>query len=168
MSTCMGANRKLLLQLAKSEPFRLRDARELQPLNGRGGQRSRGKRLFLSVPAKGAQCPQPPVKGLSLLRKRAGQSGGRRKRRARFALQDVNTILQQLPLRSFPRRRAKPHKTPAQAELGEVGLNGRTNMHDSKYRAPCDVKVRKLTSILRSHFEHIAVSARSALASRPP
>src|ERR1035441_5904988 len=79
----MEVGRKVLLQLAKSAPCRLRDARELRPLNGRGGQRSRGKRLFQSVPAKDAQCPQPPVKGLSQLRKRAGQSGGRRKRRAR-------------------------------------------------------------------------------------
>src|ERR1035437_536732 len=89
-STCMGANRKLL-QLAKGEPFRLRDARELRPLNGRGGQRSRGKRLFQSVAAKDAPCPPPPVKGLSQLRKRAGQSGGRRKRRARFAPQEVSS-----------------------------------------------------------------------------
>src|ERR1035441_3634765 len=80
MSTCMGADRKGLMQLAKSEPFRLRDARELRPLNGRGGQRSRGKG-FQPVPAKDAQCPQPPVRGLSLLRKRAGQNGGRPKRR---------------------------------------------------------------------------------------
>src|ERR1035441_1676746 len=81
----MGADRKPLLQLAKSEPFRLRDARQLPPLNGRGGQRSRGKRLFQSVPAKDAQCPRPPAKGLSQLRKRAGQSGGRHKRRPREA-----------------------------------------------------------------------------------
>src|SRR5229473_1596400 len=75
----MEVDRKVLLQLAHLEPFRLRDARELRLLNGRGGQRSRGKRLFQSVPAKDAQCPRPPVKGLSQLRKRAGQSGERRK-----------------------------------------------------------------------------------------
>src|ERR1017187_8820624 len=78
----MEVDRKVLLQLAKREPFRLRDARELRPLNGRGGQRSRGKRLFQSVPAKDAPCPQPPVKGLAQPRKRARQSGGRPKRRA--------------------------------------------------------------------------------------
>ena len=87
----MEVDRKVLLQLAKREPFRLRDTRELRLLNGRGGQRSRGKRLFQSVPAKDAPCPQPPVKGLSQLRKRAGQSGGRRKRRARFAPQEVSS-----------------------------------------------------------------------------
>src|SRR5450759_6026223 len=87
----MEVDRKVLLQLAKREPFRLRDARELRPLNGRGGQRSRGKRWFQSVPAKDAPCTQPPVKELSQLRKPAGQSGGRRKRRARFAPQEVSS-----------------------------------------------------------------------------
>src|ERR1039457_1996675 len=81
----MGANRKLL-QLAKGEPFRLRDARELRPLNGLGGQRLRGKRLFQSVPAKDARYPQPPARGLSLLRKRAVQNGGRPKRSPRFPI----------------------------------------------------------------------------------
>src|ERR1039458_6555932 len=82
----MEVDRKVLLQLAKREPFRLRDASELRPLNGRGGQRSRGKRLFQSVPAKGAQCPQQPVKGLLQLRKRVGQSGGRCRRRPRLPI----------------------------------------------------------------------------------
>ena len=109
----MEVGRKVLLQLAKSAPCRLRDARELRPLNGRGGQRSRGTRLFQSVPARDAQCPRPPVKGLSQLRKRAGQSGGRRKRRARFAPQEVSskpvnecnrdvTLIDSLALRSCP------------------------------------------------------------------
>src|ERR1019366_4399091 len=84
-STCMGANRKLL-QLAKGEPFRLRDAGELRPLNGLGGQRLRGKRLFQSVPAKDAKCHQPPVRGLSLLRKRAGQNGGKLRRRVSLCI----------------------------------------------------------------------------------
>src|ERR1039458_10159360 len=82
----MEVDRKVLLQLAKRAPFRLRDARELRPLNGRGGQRSRGKRLFQSVPAKDAPCPQPPVKGLSQLRKRAGQNGGKLRRRVSLCI----------------------------------------------------------------------------------
>ena len=60
--SCMEVDGKVLLQLAKREPFRLQGARELRPLNGRVGQRSRDKRLFQSVPAKDAPCPQPPRK----------------------------------------------------------------------------------------------------------
>src|ERR1700681_579523 len=77
----MGAD-----QLARSELSRLRGARELRLLNGRGGQRSRGKRLFQSVPARDAQCPRRPAKGLPQPRKRAGQSGGRSKRTPRLAI----------------------------------------------------------------------------------
>src|ERR1700687_4737434 len=62
-------------QLAKREPFRLRGARELRLLNGRGGHRSKGKRLFQSAPARDAQCPRLPAKGLPQSRERAGQSG---------------------------------------------------------------------------------------------
>src|ERR1035441_10683700 len=105
----MEVGRKVLLQLAKSAPCRLRDARELRPLNGRGGQRSRGKRLFQSVPAKDAQCPQPPVKGLSQLRKRAGQSGGRRKRRARFAPQEVSSK----PVNEFYKKGCQEKSSPS-------------------------------------------------------
>src|ERR1700680_5141513 len=71
----MGAD-----QRAKGELSRLRGARELRLLNGRGGQRSRGKRLFQSVPARDAQCPRLPAKGLSQPRKRAGQSGEEKRR----------------------------------------------------------------------------------------
>src|ERR1039457_3858618 len=82
----MEVDRKVLLQLAKREPFRLRDARELRPLNGRGGQRSRGKRLFQSVSAKDARCQQPPVRGLLQPRNRAGQNGGSPKRRVSLCM----------------------------------------------------------------------------------
>jgi hypothetical protein len=70
--------------LAKRELFRLRGARELRLLNGRGGQRSRDKRLFRSVPAR--ECPPLRAEGLSQPRKRAGQNGGRPKNCLRFAL----------------------------------------------------------------------------------
>ena len=58
--------------IRKSELFRWRGARELGPLSGRNGQRSRGKRLFQSVPARDAQSPRLPVEGLPQPRKRAG------------------------------------------------------------------------------------------------
>jgi hypothetical protein len=61
------------------------------PLNGLGGQRSGGKRLFQSLPAKDAGCHQPPVKGLSQPRKRVGQSGGRHKRRPR-SVSEYSTV----------------------------------------------------------------------------
>jgi hypothetical protein len=74
----MGAD-----QLAKNELFRPRGAGELRLLNESGGRRSRGKRLFQSVPARDAQCPPLPAEGLSQLRKRAGQSGEQKRRPSR-------------------------------------------------------------------------------------
>src|SRR5260370_7153354 len=65
----MGAD-----QLAKTELSRLRGARELPLLKERGGQRSRGKKLFQSVPTRDAQCPRLPAQGLPKSRKRAGQN----------------------------------------------------------------------------------------------
>jgi hypothetical protein len=58
-------------------------------LNGLGGQRSGGTRLFQSVAAEDALYRQPPAKGLSQPRKHAGQSGGRHTRRSRFALPHI-------------------------------------------------------------------------------
>src|ERR1019366_101195 len=49
-------------------------------------QRSRGTRLFQSPLIRYAQCPQPRVRGLSLLRKHAGRSGGRPKRRVSLCI----------------------------------------------------------------------------------
>jgi hypothetical protein len=83
----MGAD-----QRAKSELSRLRGARELRLLNGRGGQESRGKRWFQSAPARDAQCHQLPVKGLSQLRKRAGQSG-EHKRRPRLPINYTHDLV---------------------------------------------------------------------------
>src|ERR1039457_5534149 len=82
----MGANRKLLLQLARSEPFRLRDARELRPRRGRDGQRLSGRRLFQSQPVQDARCRQPLAEELQQPRKHAGQSGGKRKRRVSLCI----------------------------------------------------------------------------------
>ena len=51
-----------------------------QPLNGRDGERARGKRLFQSSPTRGAGYRLPHARGLSPLRKRDGQNGGRHTR----------------------------------------------------------------------------------------
>ena len=58
--------------------------RELLQRNGLDGQSSRGAKLFHSLPARG-RCHQPPAEEWLRLREHAGQRGGKRRRRARFA-----------------------------------------------------------------------------------
>jgi hypothetical protein len=75
-----GSQPKAAVATRKKRTISAAGRKELRLLNGRGGQRSRGKRLFQSVPARDAQCYRLPARGLSQPRKRAGQSGAHKSR----------------------------------------------------------------------------------------